>query len=57
MPVSNSEPDPNSEQEEIEQKLIEALQSPAVPLDEDFWSEVRRIAHEQIPKQNPVRHK
>jgi antitoxin ParD1/3/4 len=33
------------EQEEIEQKLLEGLKSPAVPMGKDFWKEVRRTAH------------
>jgi antitoxin ParD1/3/4 len=33
------------EQEEIEQKLIEGLKSPAVPIDKNFWPNLRRIAH------------
>lgn len=33
------------EQEEIEQKLLEALEEPAVPIGKDFWKEVRRTAH------------
>jgi antitoxin ParD1/3/4 len=33
------------EQEEIEQKLLESLQSPAVPVGKNFWKDVRRIAH------------
>ena len=33
------------EQEEIEQKLIEGLKSPAVPMDKNFWPNLRRTAH------------
>ena len=33
------------EQEEIEQKLREALEEPAVPMDKDFWPNLRRTAY------------
>jgi antitoxin ParD1/3/4 len=33
------------EQEEIEQKLLEALESPAVPAGKNFWTELRRTGH------------
>lgn len=33
------------EQEEIEQKLLEALEEPAVPMDKSFWPNLRRTAH------------
>ena len=33
------------DQEEIEQKLIEGLQSPAVPMDMNFWPNLRRTVH------------
>ncbi len=33
------------EQEEIEQKLLEALEEPAVPMGKNFWTDVRRTAH------------
>ena len=33
------------EQEEIEQKLLEGLQSPSIPVGKDFWNELRRTAH------------
>jgi hypothetical protein len=47
MTTCRSESIPNREQEEIEQKLIEALQSPSVPAGKDFWSQLRRMAHER----------
>lgn len=33
------------EQGEIQQKLLEGLQSPSVPVGKDFWNNVRRAAH------------
>jgi antitoxin ParD1/3/4 len=33
------------EQDEIEQKLLEALEEPAVPIGKGFWKDVRRTAH------------
>lgn len=33
------------EQQEIEQKLIEGLKSPAVPMGKNFWPNLRRTAH------------
>jgi antitoxin ParD1/3/4 len=33
------------EQEEIEQKLLEALEEPAVPMDKIFWPNLRRTTH------------
>lgn len=33
------------EQEEIEQKLLEALEEPAVPMNKNFWPNLRRTAH------------
>jgi hypothetical protein len=52
MEISDSSED--REQEEIEQKLIEALQSPPVPLGKDFWKEIRRIAHARALSGKPV---
>ncbi|HEY3988206.1 MAG TPA: hypothetical protein VGM02_02840 [Acidobacteriaceae bacterium] len=43
MTSSSSEYD--REQEEIEQKLLEALEERAVPMGKDFWPELRRTAH------------
>ncbi len=47
MPLSGSESNSDREQEEIEQKLLEALESPAIPVGEDFWTELCRTAHER----------
>jgi antitoxin ParD1/3/4 len=33
------------EQEEIEQKLLEGLESPIVPAGKDFWQYLRRTLH------------
>ena len=33
------------EQEEIEQKLLEGLESPSIPVGKDFWNQLRRTAH------------
>lgn len=33
------------EQEEVERKLLEALDSPAQPLTEDFWTRLRQHIH------------
>ena len=33
------------EQEEIEQKPLEGLESPSIPLGKNFWNDMRRIAH------------
>jgi len=37
------------EQEEIEQKLLEGMQTASVPVGKDFWSQLRRTAHARTP--------
>jgi antitoxin ParD1/3/4 len=39
----------NREQEELEQKLLEGMQSPSVSAGKDFWNQLRRAAHARIP--------
>jgi hypothetical protein len=51
--MTNPPEESDREQEEIEQKLLEALGSPAIPIDEDFWTELRRIAHERARSTKP----
>jgi hypothetical protein len=43
--MSRSESSGDGEQEELEQKLIEGMQSPSVPVGKGFWDQLRRIAH------------
>lgn len=33
------------EQEELEEKLLEGLRSPSIPVGKDFWNQLRRTAH------------
>jgi antitoxin ParD1/3/4 len=42
------------EQEEIEQKLLEGLESPSIPVGKDFWKELRRIAHLRASGSQPA---
>jgi hypothetical protein len=49
MTMSGSQSTRDPEQEELEQKLIEGMQSPSVPVGKDFWIQLRRTAHARTP--------
>jgi hypothetical protein len=56
MTNSPSESSPDREQEKIEQKLLAALEEPAVPMGKNFWTEVRRTAHARAKASAPPNH-